>query len=172
MPGIDRLLEATRKAYIEKREILTDKFIKENLKYCPTANEQVLKFIADFLYHGVPEIDLEVSAESIRSTFCAGYCYYFAHMLLEAFSRGTVCWAAPYGHMVWVDIDGNPYDIEGVNFSDCQYYIPCSYLGGHVDDFKHVPGVTFDASKEFLESVIKKYEEDNNIDKEVMKNKD
>lgn len=163
MPDISRLMEATRKGYIEKREALIDKFINANLKYCPTANKQVLQFIADFLYHGVPDVDLEVSAESIRSTFRAGYCYYFAHMLAEAFGRGTVCWAAPYGHMVWVDTDGNPYDIEGVNSSDCKYYIPCSYLDGHVDDFKHVPGVVFNASEEFLDSVIKKYEEDNGI---------
>lgn len=157
---MDKLLAASRMHYIEKREELTEKFIKENLKYCPTANENVLRFIADFLYHGVPKIDLEVSAESIRSTFRAGYCYYFAHMLLEAFNRGTVCWAAPYGHMVWVDTDGNPYDIEGVNFSDCKYYIPCTYLEGHIDDFKHVQGVISNASEEFLASVISRYEED------------
>lgn len=163
MPNIERLMEATRKSYIAHRERLTNKFIEENLKYCPTANEQVLRFIADFMYHGVPEIGLETSAESIRSTFRAGYCYYFAHMLKEAFNRGTVCWAAPYGHIVWVDTDGNPYDIEGVNFSDCQYYIPCSYIGEHVNDFKHVPGVEFAATKEFLEEVIRQYERDNGI---------
>lgn len=163
MPNIERLMEAARKSYIEHRERLTNKFIEENLKYCPTANEQVLRFIADFMYHGVPEIGLEASAESIRSTFRDGYCYYFAHMLKEAFNRGTVCWAAPYGHIVWVDTDGNPYDIEGVNFSDCQYYIPCSYIGEHVNDFKHVPGVEFAATKEFLEEVIRQYERDNGI---------
>ena len=168
---MEQLLKVSRMDYIKKKEELTENFIKENLKYCPTANEQVLRFIADFLYHGVQEVNITVSAESIRSTFRAGYCYYFAHMLREAFNRGTVCWAAPYGHIVWVDTDGNSYDIEGVNFSDCQYYIPCSYIGGHVDDFKRVPGVTFNASREFLESIIKKYEEDNGIDKEFMKNK-
>lgn len=52
--------------------------------------------------------------EIIWQTFTAGYCYYFAVMLKDAFQRGEICWCAPYGHICWVDDNGVPYDISGV----------------------------------------------------------
>ena len=154
---------ASRATMIKKREEWTEEFVSRNLEVYDKADESVLYFIADFLYHGVPDIELEDSAESIRSTFRAGYCYYFAHMLKQAFNRGEVCWAAPIGHIVWVDVDGTPYDIEGINESDCEFYIPERYLEGHVDDFKHVRGKVFNATREQLDEVITKYKQDNSI---------
>ena len=61
-------------------------------------------------------------------------------MLKLAFKRGEVCWAAPYGHMVWVDDDGIPYDISGVDDSDTNDYIPEFMMESTVKDFRHVPG--------------------------------
>ena len=62
-------------------------------------------------------------------------------MLKLAFKRGEVCWAAPYGHMVWVDDDGIPYDISGLDDSDTNDYIPEFMKECTVKDYRHVPGV-------------------------------
>ena len=132
-------LNVKRNIMIEKRDYNINYFMEQQKKYCKEADEVVLKFIANFLYHGVPEVDLDVSAESIRSTFRAGYCFYFAHMLKQAFNRGCVCWCAPYSHIVWVDVSGIPYDIEGVCYSEAEYYIPLDYLGDTIDSFMHIP---------------------------------
>ena len=55
------------------------------------ADKDVISFIEGFL--GDHEI--------IWQTFTAGYCYYFAVMLKDAFQRGEICWCAPYGHICW-----------------------------------------------------------------------
>lgn len=75
------------------------------------ADKQVLSFIDDF----------REDDKSIRQKFCAGYCYYFAVMLKDAFHRGEICWCAPLGHICWVDDNGVPYDIDGVCDSDCNF---------------------------------------------------
>lgn len=147
----------TNEKMIAEREKLIKNFVNNNVSFCQKADSEVLEFIANFLYHGVPRIELETSAESVRSTFRAGYCYYFAAMLQAAFGRGEICWAAPFGHIVWMDENDVPYDIEGVNDSECDYYIPISHIGEGINDFKHVPGGGFGASAEFLDEVIAKY---------------
>ena len=85
-------------------------WIKKVKSVHPKSDEQVLHFIYDFRTMQKSE----AAEEAIYTQFESGYCYYFAHMLKLAFKRGEVCWAAPYGHMVWVDDDGIPYDISGV----------------------------------------------------------
>ena len=82
------------------------------------ADKDVISFIEGFL--GDHEI--------IWQTFTAGYCYYFAVMLKDAFQRGEICWCAPYGHICWVDDNGVPYDISGVCDSECDFYIPVRYI--------------------------------------------
>ena len=69
----------------------------------------------------------------------SGYCWHFAHTLLDTFERGTVCWTAPQPHMVWVDTDNIPYDISGM-YHDCNtfYYIPEKYLGDFAKTFRHI----------------------------------
>lgn len=134
-----------------------ENFINNQLRFYPNADKIVLQFIADFLYHGVPDIPLEESSESVRSTFRAGYCYYFAIMLQAAFKRGTVCWAAPFGHIVWMDENNIPYDIEGVNSSDCDYYIPVSFLGDAIFDFMRVSNKEFNATKDDIDLIIETY---------------
>ncbi len=120
--------------------------------YYPTADTQVLQFIYNFLMHSGEE-----NSETIRNQFRNGYCYYFAHMLQRAFNRGTVCVTAPIGHFVWMDENQVPYDIEGVNESDCDCYIPESFLGDMVNDFLHVPGVGYGTTKKEIDDLIKRY---------------
>lgn len=158
MNPTSKKLDSQHELIIKQKSELTKIFIDENMKFFPNANKNVLQFIADFLYHGVPDLSLEDSAESIRSTFRAGYCYYFAIILKEAFGRGHICWAAPFSHIVWVDINGVPYDIEGVNCSECDYYIPIEYLGDSISSFKHIPGIK--ESVEEANVIIRRFEAD------------
>lgn len=111
------------------------------------ADKEVLTFIDDFLEN----------SDIIWKKFRAGYCYYFAVMLKDAFQRGEICWCAPYGHICWLDDNGVPYDIEGVCDSECDFYIPVSYISEGLADFKHVPRKEFDASKEYIENAIQKF---------------
>lgn len=101
---------------------------------CETYDKKVATFIADILF------DSRNDNDSIRSFFKAGYCYYFANMLKSAFRRGTTCVAYPNGHIVWVDMDGRAYDIEGPYLpeeNDCERFIPTERLGWLLDDFTH-----------------------------------
>lgn len=113
------------------------RLVTENKHYAPNADASVLRFIGNFLFHGVPEIPLETSCESVRSTFRAGYCYYFAIMLRAAFQRGRVCHAHPFSHIVWVDDNGVPYDVEGVYFGEADRFVPIECLDD-IESFKHV----------------------------------
>lgn len=146
------------KSFIEQmRE--SDREIKKSV---PDADPAVLAFITDLTCCAAKDED---QYEVIRSTFRAGYCYYFAHLLKTAFGRGEVCVAAPFGHMVWVDDNGVPYDIEGVNFGEQVYNIPESYLSEEaIKDFKHIPGEEAKCTEisEVIE-MIRRYEDDNNL---------
>ena len=126
-------------------------FVESNLKFCPEANKQVLYFIANFLYHCGVDAD-----ETIIEQFRAGYCLHFAMILEKMFPGGEICWCAPFGHMVYMYKD-IPYDIEGVNASDCDEYIPISFIKEGLKDFMHIPGVSFNASKEYIQNAITEY---------------
>lgn len=94
--------------------------------------KDVIEFIADILYHSNPD-----ESEEVRLLFSAGYCYYFAKMLQDAFG-GEVCWHRGYGHIVWKDETDCCYDINGV-FDD--YYendiVSLSELGQDLENFRH-----------------------------------
>ena len=75
-------------------------------------------------------------------------------MLKLAFKRGEVCLAAPYGHMVWVDDDGMPYDISGVDDSDTNDYIPEFMMESTVKDFRHVPGVVNNTTDQKIAQMV------------------
>ena len=134
-----------------------EKQIKETVKRIPGAREQVLGFIMDFSTHAA---DTEEGYSIICSTFRAGYCWHFAHLLQAAFQRGTVCWAAPFGHFIWMDDNRIPYDIEGVYSGEAFYFIPESYLNDEVEDFLHIPGVGHGTTQEEIMAVIRRYEDD------------
>ena len=107
---------------IDLNELAIISFVQRSLRFEPKANKQILYFIANFVYHH--GIDRE---ETMINQFRAGYCYHFAMMLKNMFNDGEIYWCAPFGHMVYMH-DNIPYDIEGVNDSDCDYYIPIEYI--------------------------------------------
>lgn len=137
-----------------------DASVKES---CPEADENVLAFITDMMSHTARS---EEEYETLRSTFRGGYCYYFAHMLKQAFDRGEVCWAAPFGHMVWTDVNGMAYDVEGAYVDGEEaYLIPESYLGESVRDYMRVPGMEIpDTPPDKIIEIIRKYEADKGLE--------
>lgn len=121
------------------------------------ADEIVLAFINNVAcYH---HADL-MKQSAVYELFSSGYCFYFAVMLREAFQRGEVCWCAPYGHICWVDNNGLAYDIYGICDAPADYFIPVSYIKDGLADFKHVPGEAFDASEEYIQDAIQRFERD------------
>ncbi|MCM1215101.1 MAG: hypothetical protein NC548_11340 [Lachnospiraceae bacterium] len=106
------------------------------------AQPEIIKFIEQFR-------SCSGSDESTIRLFSAGYCWYFAHMLDLAFpAKGQVCLVYPYGHFVFIDRMGVPYDIRGVYTGDCEYFVPDHYIGDAVDSFKHVKDNCPDRIKE------------------------
>lgn len=145
--NIQRQIESKIECDLDPEELMDEDYIEK------CAMESVLKFIENFRTYCGPGL----SAETIRRVFRGGYCYYFAHMLKIAFHRGTVCVAYPFGHVVWKDINGVSYDIEGEYTGEVEAIIPMSYFGEAYKDFTHVEGELFNASKEFLENCYKAY---------------
>lgn len=133
--------------------------MKRTIESVPDVDKQVLTFIKIFVTH---KATTEKEYEIIRSTFRAGYCWHFAHMLKTTFNRGEVCWAAPFGHFVWVD-NNIPYDIEGVYVGESFYFIPESYLGDAITDFTQVLDISHNTTKEEIMNIIYRYESDNNL---------
>lgn len=122
---------------------------------------EVLEFITEFLYHQHKD---EIAA-ILHDQFRSGYCYHFAYMLRDTFHRGIVCWAAPFGHIVWKDIDDTTYDVEGKYIGEAFYFIPVFYLGETVRDFLHIKTDQHKpATKQELINIMKRYCSDNNID--------
>ena len=135
-------------------------FINGTKEWEVNADEAVLGFIYDFVWKKAAS---EEEYEMIRSLFMDGYCYYFATMLKTAFNRGEICWCAPFGHFVWVDENDVPYDVEGVSTAEAEYYIPESYIAEGIDDFKHVQGKNFGATKAYIGNAIEQYKKDRGI---------
>ena len=80
----------------------------------PQASEEVLQFIADFLFH--KNSNGKEDIEMVKHLFKT-YCWYFAHMLQLAFGRGRVYYVHDEHYFVWRDdnFDGIMlYDIDGV----------------------------------------------------------
>lgn len=93
----------------------------------------------------------------VSRLFNDGYCYHFAAILKATFRRGEICVAYPLGHIVWVDIDGIPYDIYGINSSECEHYIPEKFLGDHIYNFIHDGIHNIDISEEDLVRIKNEY---------------
>jgi hypothetical protein len=96
-------------------------------------------FINEFVKHG-RENNADAMAEFAKQ-YSAGYCWHFAHMLQSVFRRGEVCWAAPFGHMIWLDSDNTAYDIEGKFQREARYLIPEYYLSNFITEFMHIRGM-------------------------------
>lgn len=117
---------------------------------------KVIEFISDVLFHGVLRVTTNDSVETIRSLFEAGYCYYFAKMLEDAFPGGTVCLCYPFGHIVYV-YEGVAYDISGVTDAEYESFIPLTWMRDGVNDFRHVPGIKCSLTADKLEDLAQKY---------------
>jgi len=125
---------------------------KENGESLDTIECFIEKFVT---WQGADEDQMEF----IRSRFMAGFCWHFAHMLQTTFDRGTVVWAAPFGHICFQDTNGKVYDIEGrrdTKDDETYYYISESYLKDKVNDFKHTD-MSYDASAKELIDICKRY---------------
>lgn len=137
-------------------------WLKEWVSCYPNADTRVLDFILTFLYHSSPTLNPTDACEAKRYTFRSGYCYYFALILKDAFQRGQICHAYPYGHIVWVDTDGMPYDVECVYVGEAEEFIPIEKIGDDVKNFKHVPGedtaVTDTLLLDYIQKLSKKKE--------------
>lgn len=99
--------------------------------------------------------------EILRRQFRSGYCWYFAHMLKDAFNRGTVVLAAPFGHICWQDENKMVYDIEGEYTGEASYFIPEEFaekvFPGSMLDFKHIKDDYLPLSKSQCISLMKIY---------------
>jgi hypothetical protein len=131
---------------------------------------EVLEFIDRFCLNQVSTKLNSDPTEVIRLQFRAGYCFHFAHMLKLTFNRGEVCWAAPFSHIVWVDGNEIPYDIEGVYTGDYDYLIPLTYIEKLYPEFTigytHRYGVLKDEeiiTEYKIRDIIRHYRDDNNI---------
>ena len=79
---------------------------------------------------------------------------YYISSSQAAFNRGEICWAAPFGHIVWVDENGIPYDISGVNESETDDYIPEYMMGNTILDFKHIAGKVHNTSDQEIAKMV------------------
>lgn len=128
-----------------------------------TKNKQVLDFIRRFHSHTQRVVDdgyNQVRMETLREQFAAGYCYHFAHILQATFRRGEVMWAAPFGHIVWMDETGVTYDIDGEYKGEAEL-IPIRYIQEHINNFTREDIAEQEgATQEYIENAIQKYHED------------
>lgn len=122
----------------------------------PRANRSVLEFIFNFWFAAGTDI---ASQNTIITLFLHGYCYYFALMLKDAFQDGEICWAAPFGHIVFL-YQGLAYDIEGLYAGESDLFVPVSRLGRAIDDFRHVPGVQYNATDQEIARIMVEYREE------------
>lgn len=110
-----------------------NKWITQHQKKFPSARADVLGFIWDVNY-----AQGTAGEGIINSLFSAGYCYYFARMLQDAFG-GDLYWHKGHSHIVWGDGE-NPiyYDIYGV-FYDYEEGDIVDYrlLGETLESFRH-----------------------------------
>lgn len=125
----------------------------------PQANKDILEFIYNFFSSHSSGIE---DNEHVRKIFRDGYCYYFALMLQDAFPGGKIVWCAPFGHIAY-QYNNIVYDIEGVNESEVEDYIPISYLGERIYEFKHIPNQKYtfqETTEKDIENIINTYKKE------------
>lgn len=142
------------KLTVTKLEEYKEKFVQNSLKENKDADKSVLYFIADFLYCGSSEEEALCRANILYRTFRCGYCYYFAHMLKNAFQHGEVCWAVSFGHFIW-QYNEVQYDIEGVYCGEATMFIPELYMGETINDFRHIRNNSHNTTAEEMSNIIK-----------------
>lgn len=131
---------------------LIDSAAKRN----PNADRRILEFI--FKCRCAAGTDAAYQS-AITTLFSSGYCYYFALMLKDAFPEGEICWAAPFGHIVFLYQDV-AYDIDGLYAGESNLFVPVSRLGQAIDDFRHIPGVYYNATEQEIAKIMVEYQEE------------
>lgn len=105
----------------------------DNFKGC---RRDVITFIANIAFYPGSDCDSDV----ISDLFEAGYCYYFALMLKDAFG-GEICWHKNHSHIVWRDGSDDMdicYDISGVFYDyGANEMVQISALGDMLEVFRH-----------------------------------
>ena len=124
------------------------------------ATKEVSDFIEKF-YNDAEEKG--INGESLRLLFMNGHCMDFAAILQAHFNRGRRVATAPFDHVVWEDIDGKCYDIEGEYISgDVEALIPLDDPLYHHDLTKEEAQMLIDKYKDELGNFKLYYQEDNN----------
>lgn len=131
-------------------------WIEQQKREQPKANVTVLTFITKILFHNGSSKE---KTNDIYTLFACGYCYYFARMLEDAFPGGTICWAAPFGHITY-QYDGMFYDIGGVYQGEATAQIPIDRLGDAINDFRHIPNLSYNATEQELARIQLEWEEE------------
>lgn len=138
---------------LDQRNHYIKEFVSAFTTQYPKSDDTVLTFIATFLTAAGTD-----QTEVIQKTFRAGYCYYFALMLHDAFPDGEICWAAPFGHIVYVK-DKIPYDIEGVYEGEAEMFVPVKRLGEAINDFRHIEGVSYNITDQEIAQIMLEWKE-------------
>ena len=150
--------------YIEQEGIKLqnkkEKWIEQRIEM--GGDKKVIQFIADILFHGGNGIAAEDSIETTRCLFEAGYCYYFAKILEDAFPGGDICLCYPFSHIIYV-YEGIAYDIGGVSDAEKEMYIPISELGDNINGFRHIPGLIDDTNKDKVYDIGEKCKKNGTI---------
>ena len=81
---------------MEKKEWLLNQYRNE-----PQADEEVLRFIANFVFHENGKTGKGM--EAVKNLFSEDYCWHFAHMLKIVFGRGQIYCTGNGHHFVWRD---------------------------------------------------------------------
>jgi hypothetical protein len=151
---------------VENKSIkqLKEEWIQALVKVEPRTDREVLKFIAGIRYHAGEKCE-----DAYHSLFMSGYCYYFALMLKDAFGRGELCYLWDEGHIVWKDENGIAYDYDGGFVTKENLLVPIRYFGDGMYDFRHIPGKSCNASREFIDKCYEKFLQDreNSIEEEL-----
>lgn len=152
-----------RENFLKEKNKCIEEWVNTQLNTFKGSSKDVLEFIANILYQQGDE-----NSETIRFLFHAGYCYYFAKMLEDAFG-GEASWHKGFSHIVWKDTregEGQNifYDIEGVfyDYNDDSDFVPLETLGSSLESFRH-RGMDGNISKE-----ISNFAKENNITEEKL----
>ena len=137
-----------------------EEWLKSQLEDYPKARKDILEFIWDFITP--TSVKFDDGQEVLASQFAAGYCYYVALILKDAFG-GEMMWIKGRGHIIWHDIENDElYDSNGVYQPDISADgsgepVPLSFLEGDLESFRH-RGHDFDVRNE-----IDKYCNENSV---------
>lgn len=129
----------------------------------------IINFIVQFRTHAYDRSDQDPYfndvIDVVECLFRRGYCWHFAHLLKTTFGCGEVCWAAPFGHFVWMYND-TCWDIEGEYDGEALYFIPERYIPEeNLLNFKHIPNSKgVETTKEEILHMIERYCEETKVE--------